>query len=236
MGLFGYINGYFGKVVIKNLTIESGSIIGADQLGAIVGRTDNNGYIINCVNKISVKGRGETGGIVGHGTNGTVCIACENYGKISATGEFASGVMGHCEQGGDFIACLNHANIAAERYDIGGIAGCHNDSGEFTACLSEGMISGADDQGGIVGVLMGTATNNACHFTSTTPDLKLAGNALGNDWKEIGMSYQELNAPAIIDEMNAAIGTWNTANPDLKCAFKYEAAVGDNLPKLVAVP
>ncbi|MCD8184667.1 MAG: hypothetical protein LUE99_18145 [Bacteroides sp.] len=44
-----------------------------------------------------------------------------------------------------------------------------------------------------------------------------------------------MNSPATIDALNAEIDTWNAANADYICPFKYEASTDDNLPHLVEV-
>lgn len=239
LGLFGYINGYYGKAVVKNLTIESGSITGNYDLGAIAGTTSDNCYIINCVNKIPVKGTKEAGGFVGNSIEAILLIACENYGEISTSENRVGGFIGNAT-GGNFIACLNHANISADNTTAGGIVGyIDGANGEFTACLSEGTISSTDSDtnGGIIGSITDryTINNNACHFTSTPSSLSLTGFTLNSEWQETSKTYQELNASTIIDGMNAAITTWNAANADWLCPFKFEAVTGDNLPKLVPV-
>ena len=60
VGLIGFLDGG----TIKNLGIESGTIIGGNHTGALVGKTMQ-ATILNCYSKANVEGANDTGGIVG---------------------------------------------------------------------------------------------------------------------------------------------------------------------------
>lgn len=76
-GLIGFLNGG----TIKNLGIESGTIIGGNRTGALVGRTMY-ATIVNCYSKANVEGINDTAGIVGMFNNSTMAN-CYVWGNIS---------------------------------------------------------------------------------------------------------------------------------------------------------
>ncbi len=94
VGLFGVLNG-----TVKNLGIESGTIVG-DCVGSIASHSGGGTPVImNCYNKAHLAGK-RVGGIVDNFLGGTI-INCINEGKIEAS-----------IQGGNIIS-YNAANIIA---------------------------------------------------------------------------------------------------------------------------
>ena len=78
VGLFGVLGG-----TVKNLGIESGTIIG-DSVGSIASHSSgDNAVIINCYNKATVIGKSRAGGIADNFSKGTI-INCVNEGKVEA--------------------------------------------------------------------------------------------------------------------------------------------------------
>ena len=88
-------NGLFGRNsgTIKDLIINTGEITGKSLVGGIAGA--NNGYIINCGNKINITAnRTYAGGICGV-AEGSI-KGCFNIGEITAHG----GETSECDAGG----------------------------------------------------------------------------------------------------------------------------------------
>lgn len=90
-------------VEIKNLTIESGSIVGDTSVGAFVGRNEGTGNLEGLVNKASVEGNNFVGGIIGTSDGATTLINIGNAGDITATGGAGGGIIGSIGNSGNNI-------------------------------------------------------------------------------------------------------------------------------------
>ncbi|WP_305113360.1 family 20 glycosylhydrolase [Thomasclavelia cocleata] len=120
-GLIGFLNGG----TIKNLGIESGTIIGGNRTGALVGRTMH-ANIINCYSKADVSGTNDVGGIVGMFNNSTIAN-CYVWGNIS--GEVTvGGIVGGANRSIDPVAstvldnCYSRASVVGSQH-IGAVVG-----------------------------------------------------------------------------------------------------------------
>ena len=120
-GLVGFLNGG----TIKNLGIESGTIVGGNRTGGLVGRTMY-ATILNCYSKANVEGINDTGGIVGMFNNSTMAN-CYVWGNIS--GEVTvGGLVGSANRSIDFETptiidnCYSRANVNGRQY-VGTIVG-----------------------------------------------------------------------------------------------------------------
>ena len=172
-GLFGYPTGTAtGNVIIKNLTITSGSITvtnSGSTAGAFAGRAAY-AQFVNCKNAINVRGVSQVAGIVGTlGTGTCVVEYCSNSGIISSSGAglHVGGIAGNAmvaSTAGSATSyiryCFNTGAITAVS-NAGGIAGSAS-SGILTIkeCFNKGIISAASvDAGGIVGYGYGASFN-----------------------------------------------------------------------------
>ena len=160
-GLFSSIN---SKSTVRNVWIESGTIIGGAKTGAIVGNNDG-GTISQCTNKASVTGTaGDVGGICGISIGGAI-EDCWNGGIITnSLGSHTGGIVG-VNVGSDTKTiyvknCRNTGNVTSDGGDVGGIAGYHNGIPDATNrreqtrvewCYNTGNISGTASVGGLVG-------------------------------------------------------------------------------------
>ena len=78
VGLFGQLNG-----TVRNLGIESGTVVG-DCVGGIVSHAGGaNATLINCYNKATVTGKIRAGGLADNFSGGTI-INCINEGTVTA--------------------------------------------------------------------------------------------------------------------------------------------------------
>ncbi|MEI8273130.1 MAG: GDSL-type esterase/lipase family protein [Paludibacter sp.] len=170
-GLFGYPTGTAtANIIIKNLTITSGSITvtnSGSTAGAFAGRAAY-AQFINCKNAINIKGVSQVAGIVGTlGTGTCVVEYCSNSGAISSSGAglHVGGIAGNAvvatTGNTSYIRyCYNTGAITAVS-NAGGIAGSAS-SGILTIkeCFNKGTISAASvDAGGIVGYGYGAYFN-----------------------------------------------------------------------------
>ncbi|GHV50166.1 hypothetical protein AGMMS49579_03330 [Spirochaetia bacterium] len=163
VGLFSQVG---STGVIKNVGIESGAVVGNNNVGGVAGISA--GSITACYNNASVKGSrvsgtgNNVGGVVG--TNSGTIFACYNSGTVSGneSSEFTGGVAGIST--GNITACYNTGMVAGFEF-IGGVAGT---AGNITACYNTGTVGDStvsNKVGGVVGVMTGNIT--ACYNTGT---------------------------------------------------------------------
>ncbi len=156
-GLFGYV--YMGY--IKNLGIESGSIVGTynsandAHFGGFVGYIYGSFTLENCYNKATVSASGSNGytkylgGLVGRAVYTLTINNCYNEGAISYEGYNSSYIGGLVGQGyGTFTNVYNTGAISAictytgtTRYVyVGGIVGVNNGTLNITNAYNTGSV------------------------------------------------------------------------------------------------
>ncbi len=213
------LGGLIGKT--KNCFISDctnyAAIIGRDNVGGIVGYSDNNStnVFVNCTNHGYITGGRLVGGIasmaysftncVNYGTvtgsegvggiayEASIFLRCINHGQISGNNT-VGGIAG---AGSSFTYCVNYGTVAGNRnaetdkmYDVGGVAGSGN---EFTNCLNCGDISGYKHVAGIVGESYGqlySVKNCVSYGILTADNLKdeIIGNYYGYQLGEIAIN------------------------------------------------
>lgn len=146
--------GFFGHAVnalIETIVLENVTIVGRNNVGAIVGYADAC-YISECsVVGGSVSGSQFVGGIAG-GSNGEICYS-SNSSQVK--GQFAyGGILGSNEEG-SVSYCYNTGNVIGTVAGIegGGIVG--RNYGAVSVCGNTGEVSGNSYIGGIVGASFG---------------------------------------------------------------------------------
>ena len=175
-GLFGYPTGTnTANVIVKNLTITSGSITVTNAgacAGAFAGRALYTQFL-NCKNKINVTAPNSVGGIVGVlGSATTTCLLenCSNTAAIKATNATAGGIVGNSSVNNTsntyshIYFCFNTGAITALN-NSGGIVGAAN-SGNLTIdqCYNKGVITANNNiAGGIVGYGYGLLNISNCY-------------------------------------------------------------------------
>ncbi|MBR6826294.1 MAG: heparinase II/III family protein, partial [Oscillospiraceae bacterium] len=119
VGLFGFAS----SATIQNVGIESGTVIGSDKVGAILGSGRNYTKIINCYNRATVSSRTAIGGIVGMlASSGCRVQNCYNAGSVSGNNT-VGGIVGYfASDAKDALIenCYNRSDVA------GGIVGSVN--------------------------------------------------------------------------------------------------------------
>lgn len=171
-GLFAASSG-----IIKNVTLESGSVTGLDYTGGLIGEVVNGATISNVVSKLSVTGRNQVGGMVGSlytGTAGSVVI----FENSSVTGN----VTGTDSRVGGFI----------------GIAAGDNSTTTFSQVFTTGNVTAAGDfVGGLIGLARTDGSSHASsilvkdaytHGSVTSPTGGNAGGMVGY-MQSYGASY-----------------------------------------------
>ena len=193
----------------------------------LIGYLGSGGKVQNLtLENVNLNGDWDVGGVVGYNNNGTV-TACTASGSINGK-EYVGGIVGN-NYLGTVTACYNTSSTVNGSYLIGGVVG-QNNKGIVTACYNaSGSIYGEVTVGGVVGDNY-TGTVTACYWSN------YAGYGIGNGTGDATkVDDTTVTWQTAVDAMNAAIETWNTANPDKTCDWRYE--LGDEgLPVLTQQP
>ena len=153
--------------------IASGTVMGDNRIGGLVGINETGGELVGCAFSGSVTGKHSTAGVVGE-NRGTL-TRCSNSGSINTHDleddpktdytnlaqlnsmenvpayTDVGGVAGYSK--GTIQSCSNSGSVGYDQigYNIGGIAG--RSAGWLDGCVNTGSVSGRKDVGGIVGQL-----------------------------------------------------------------------------------
>ena len=153
--------------------IASGTVMGDNRIGGLVGINETGGELVGCAFSGSVTGKHSTAGVVGE-NRGTL-TRCSNSGSINTHDleddpktdytnlaqlnsmenvpayTDVGGVAGYSK--GTIQSCSNSGSVGYDQigYNIGGIAG--RSTGWLDGCVNTGTVSGRKDVGGIVGQL-----------------------------------------------------------------------------------
>lgn len=168
--------GLFGKVTdatIANVYLQTGLIVGRQNLGSIVGYA-NNTQVINCYNTARINGLDfaaeNVGGIVGYAINGGKIEGCYNLGIVGGAA-YIGGVLGRHlgNSNTQFLikTCYVQGGVDIKSnavHDIGGIVGSVDTSGTFELVQSFAhaaflLISSKSVQLTTIGGLVGKTTS-----------------------------------------------------------------------------
>lgn len=193
VGLFGYAEG----AVIRNFTLNSGSVTGGSNTGAAVGKAVNS-TVENIINTADVNGNstdGGTGGIVGT-ADGTVISGLINTGTINGVNN-VGGIVGNITGGSIGGETYNLGAVTGTGQNVGGIAGTAssttigNDEDAFTI-YNQLNVTGGYNVGGIAGNINKTTVQNV---TNT-------GTVLATGSKVDYYSYHTANTETKVDGEN----------------------------------
>jgi len=178
VGLFGHLSGSVG-----NLTLESGSVTGNANVGALAGFL-NNGTISNCLSKVVVSGS-TAGGLAGWNQGGTLRRVSVRAATISGS-TYSGGLVGY-NAGGALFESFSAAAVSGSS-SVGGVAGHAGSGASVTSCYWDAWVSP-------------TATSAAGGIGLTTPQMQQRGSFSGWDFTTVwqlysGKSYPYLQAQA----------------------------------------
>lgn len=124
-GLFGYVDG----AIIRNFTLNSGSVTGGKNTGAAVGYAQNS-TISNIINTADVTGTSNVGGLVGYAQNSKL-DGLINTGTVTGTDSNIGGIAGN----------IIGSSITGETYNLGAVKGSNNSNNTFNV---GGIVGSAD--------------------------------------------------------------------------------------------
>ena len=151
-GNVGGVIGFGGKDTTKIIKCtNSGEIIGINYVGGIEGGMGSvTEAIVDCTNTGKVTGIGKkVGGITGALGKNKSRTKCDNTGEIKGTGERIGGIVGEASLSSTIDNCHNTGKVTGENNNVGGIAGIL--FGNITNSYNTGIITGAEQVGGITG-------------------------------------------------------------------------------------
>ena len=162
-GLFGYVD----NAIIRNFTLNSGSIAGGENTGAAVGYAHNS-TISNIINTADVTGTSNVGGLVGSAQNSTL-DGLINTGTITGTNSNIGGIAGNITGSSITGETYNLGAVTGDNttYNVGGIVGSADAStignaGEDAFVIyNELDITGGYNVGGIAGNITDSNTNDS---------------------------------------------------------------------------
>lgn len=195
-GLFGYVDG----AIIRNFTLNSGSVAGGKNTGAAVGYA-NNSTISNIINTADVTGTSNVGGLVGYAENSKL-DGLVNTGTVTGTKSNIGGIAGN----------ITSSSITGETYNLGAVNGSDTTSnvggivgsadasvignaGEDAFVIyNELTVTGGYNVGGIAGQITGSDT--ADDKTMVVQNVANEGAVLAEGAKEDAYYYHTASAKA----------------------------------------
>ena len=142
VGLFGSVR---GDAIIRNVTLNGGSITGGENVGSIAGSVSENATIENITNTADVKGNKNVGGVIGSltGTNGEPDV--HNF--VNA------GTVSGVTNVGGIVGSAANVTLDGRIYNLGAVIGI--DTGDDT------NKTWSSNVGGIAGYATNTTIGNA---------------------------------------------------------------------------
>ena len=176
-GIIAWLN---GKATNCHVTGTS-SVTGTNGSAGIAASIRNASLVYGCTNYANISGSGNVGGVVGYMANAGKVERCNNNGTVTGSSRRVGGILGACnDSGGKVLGCQNFGNVtntyagSGEYGNLnGGIVGDATKGMEINASSkpspavysrNEGVVSGKNGTGGIVGQLNGgsiACTTNA---------------------------------------------------------------------------
>ncbi len=178
IGLFGEIDGQSTKwVVIENLTLIDVVVKGGDQVGGLVGRTEQFNKITNCHVSGSVEGRRNVGGLVGFGLR-TDFLQCSSSADISVnnyTGALYHGsLIGHMNTSATVNECYATGNVSG-RSRVGGLIGAIGWNSYVENSYATGNVESDTVVNPMIGGLIGEVWNAAVRYSYSTGAVDTVG-------------------------------------------------------------
>lgn len=186
-GIVGYADGTStsDNVVVDSAT-NNGNVIGADNVGGIVGGGLYTSITTSATNSGKITGISAVGGIAGcagsrdDSGKGFSIANAQNSGEIiSSGGEYVGGISGYSRDTSYSGTISNTGNISASKTErVGGVVG-YLFGGTLAGASNTQSVSGAGNVGGIVGVLEGATIDGATNNGTVTATGNNVGGVVG---------------------------------------------------------
>ncbi len=195
VGLFGHTN--YGNG-INDIALEGGSIIGHENVGALVGNVYGT-EIQDSYSTTNVTGQNSIGGLVGYSEDNSIY---RSYSSGTVTGQGSDGP--NCSEIGDEPTCAETDGCYFEDGEcweqeseetgrnIGGLVGNASEDVSIYRSFATGNVSGTENVGGLVGYMDDeSSTSNTYATGSVTGTNDYIGGLIGylGDDSDIDYSY-----------------------------------------------
>ena len=214
-GIVGYADGTsFSDNVVVDSSTNSGAVIGADNVGGIVGGGLYTSLSTSATNSGKISGAYCVGGIAGcagsrdDSGKGFSIANAQNSGEIiSSGGEYVGGISGYSRDTSYSGTISNTGNISASKAErVGGVVG-YLLGGTLTNANNGGKVVGKSHVGGVVGVIewgqVNGATNSGNVFgTIDTSDNNKGGYNVGGIAGWLSRDSNASNGTAIQGTLN----------------------------------
>jgi hypothetical protein len=161
----------------------TGSVSGSEsRIGGLVGYSGGNGSIISCTASGTVSGDSDVGGLLGYNSGSVVTKSFATCDVISASG-FVGGLVGYNFSGSTISNCYSTGTVTATSTGfLGGLAGFNNS--DIINCYATGTVTGSNNyRGGLTGTDFGTVT--ASFYDSVTTGMSDADKGLPKTTSEM---------------------------------------------------
>ena len=157
VGFFGNVNSDNGTAVVKNLTIASGTVKGANQVGGVIGFLSGSASYLHNYANVTATGK-KVGGIIG--CSWSYISFCHNEGNITSTStaddSMVGGIVGYISVS-TVEQCYNVGEIKSNGGQVGGIIG-YNNRARVTKTFNYGKVTGKNYS--TTGSIFGSYTSN----------------------------------------------------------------------------
>jgi hypothetical protein len=207
--------GLFGAVeragVIQDIGVVSATVIGAENVGGLVGRNGLDSTVINSYSTGSVTGMYDVGGLVGENEYGAVS---NSHATGSVTGYQDVGGLVGFNSVGDVHDSYSTGNVTGN-WGVGGLVGVNWGMCDVYDSYSTGNVTGTSYVGGLVGYNLGGIVDNSFWDIETSGQATSAGGTGQNttemqDITTFSGATWDIVAVAL-NETNPAY-TWNIVN------------------------
>lgn len=187
VGLFGYLRNDYGKVIIRNVTLQNVNITGEGMyVGALVGN-NNDANITSCHASGHIQGTYCVGGLIGCGGNYTTVTGCSSSGSVTGVasdvypgdddGYAIGGLIGLADR--FVIDCHSSSNVVGITC-VGGLSGYS--SGVASYSYATGDVEGVKNVGGFIGwggTSGGFELFSSCYSTGDVTGQEYVGGFIG---------------------------------------------------------
>lgn len=240
------IGGLVGQSVGESLSIDAchnyGAVKGHERVGGIVGHTHSAYTLKNARNRANVTATGDmAGGICGYAYSKAKIESCSNTGNVSARNK-AGGIVGttdtdaNKEQELKIIYCANKGEISVDDKSVGGLIGFVYGHFSVEQSYNNGVHSGNENIGGIVGEISGYYTLNLgfqyirdCYNSGSSSGSKHRAGIVGYKGADAGISSLQVNY--CYNSANTGWGIFggvsNTASYDYGNVYYIDSNSGD---------
>jgi filamentous hemagglutinin family protein len=189
IGLFGY----FQNGSISNIGLVGGSVIGGDNVGALIGEQDD-GVVQTSFATTAVTGSLRTGGLIGTVVKEAVLQSSYATGAVTGTSR-TGGLVGEVNFGG--ILQNDYATGAVAGSDTtGGLVGYYSQSsvaGSIQTSYSSGAVTGATQTGGLIGE---TLTGSGATTTDASWNIQTSGVTTSDGGTGLSTAQVQAGLPA----------------------------------------